>query len=167
VPDAQAGHEKTLTALLPALAGANIIYGLGMLDLGMTLNWAQLVMDNEFAGMIKHVVKGIRVDDEMLAIDVINEVGPFGDFISHEHTRRHMKTLQSQPKLIDRRRRDFWQQLGGTDLALRASEEAKYILKTHKPDPLSAEVASTISSIVEAADAELCVPKERRRRKRT
>ncbi len=166
MPDAQAGHEKTLTALLPALAGANIIYGLGMLDLGMTLNWAQLVMDNEFAGMIKHVVKGIPVNDEMLAVDVIHEIGPFGDFISHEHTRRHMKELQSQPKLIDRRRRDFWQQLGGTSIAERAGEEAKYILKTHKPDPLPPEVASTIASIVEAADAELCAPKERRGRRR-
>lgn len=138
-----------------------------MLDMGMTLNWAQLVMDNEFAGMIKHVVKGIPVNDEMLAVDVIHEIGPFGDFISHEHTRNHMKTLQSQPRLIDRRRRDFWQQLGGTDLAQRANEEAKYILKTHKPDPLSPEVTSAIRAIVEAADAELCVPKERRGRRRT
>jgi len=44
----------------------------------MTLNWAQLVMDNEFAGMIKHVVKGIPVIDETLAVDVIHEIGPFG-----------------------------------------------------------------------------------------
>jgi len=166
LPDAQAGHEKTLTALLPALAGANIIYGSGSLEMGITLDWAQLVMDNEFVGMIKHVVKGIPVTDETLAADVIHEVGPFGDFISHEHTRKHMKTMQSQPKLIDRRRRDFWQQMGGTDLAQRAREEAKYILKTHKPDPLPPEVLSSIRSIVEAAEAELCVPKERRRRKR-
>jgi trimethylamine--corrinoid protein Co-methyltransferase len=152
---------------LAALAGANIIYGLGMLDMGMTLNWAQLVMDNEFAGMIKHVVKGIPVTDETLAVDVIHEVGPFGDFISHEHTRKHMRTLQSQPKLIDRRRRDFWLQLGEKDLAERAREEAKYILKTHKPDPIPPGVASTIQSIVEGADKEFCVPKERRRRKKS
>ncbi len=138
-----------------------------MLDMGMTLNWAQLVMDNEFAGMIKHIVRGIPVIDETLAVDVIHEVGPFGDFISHEHTRKHMKTLQSQPRLIDRRRRDFWEQLGGTDLNHRAREEAKHILKTHKPEPLSSEVASAIHSIVQTADVELCVPKERRRRKRT
>ena len=137
-----------------------------MLDMGMTLNWAQLVMDNEFAGMIKHVVKGIPVTDETLAVDVIHEVGPFGDFISHEHTRKHMRTLQSQPKLIDRRRRDFWLQLGGKDIAERATEEAKYILKTHKADPIPSGVASTIQSIVEGADKEFCVPKEKRRRKK-
>ena len=151
---------------MPALAGANIIYGLGMLDMGMTMNWAQLVMDNEFAGMIKHVVKGIPVTDEALAVDVIHEVGPFGDFISHEHTRKHMRALQSQPKLIDRRRRDFWLELGGKDLAERAREEAKYILKTHKPDPLPSGVTSTLRSIVQSAEEELCVPKEKRRRRK-
>jgi len=148
------------------LAGANLIYGLGMLEMGMTLSWAQLVMDNEIAGMVKHVVQGIPVNDETLAVDVIHEVGAFGDFISHEHTRKHMRMLQSQPKLIDRRRRDFWQQLGGTDLAERAREEAKYILKTHKPDPLPSGVGSTLRSIVENAEKEFCVPKAKGRRKR-
>ena len=152
---------------MAALAGANLIYGLGMLDMGMTLDWAQLVMDNEMAGMVKHVVRGIPVTDETLAVDVIHEIGPFGDFISHDHTRRHMKAIQSQPKLIDRRRRDLWLQLGGTDLAQRAKEEAKYILKTHKPDPLPPGVASTLRSIVQSAEEELCVPKERRRRRKS
>jgi trimethylamine--corrinoid protein Co-methyltransferase len=53
---AQSGHEKTITGLLPALAGANLIYGLGMIEMGMTIDYGQLVMDNEFARMIKHVV---------------------------------------------------------------------------------------------------------------
>ena len=54
--DAQSGHEKTLTGLLPALAGANLIYGLGMIEMGMTIDFGQLVMDNEFARMIKHTL---------------------------------------------------------------------------------------------------------------
>ena len=52
--DAQSGHEKTITGLLPALAGANLIYGLGMIESGMTFDYGQLVMDNEFAEMIKY-----------------------------------------------------------------------------------------------------------------
>ena len=144
-----------------------MIYGLGMLEMGMTISFGQMVMDNEFAGMIKYLAQGIPVNDEMLAVDVIHEVGPFGDFINQDHTRKHMKTFQSQTKLIDRRRRDFWQQLGGTDMAQRAREEAKYILKTHKPDPLCPEILSTLHSIVESAEAELCIPKERRRRRKS
>ena len=71
--DAQSGHEKTLTGLMPALADANLIYGLGMIESGMTFDFGQLVMDDEFAGMIKQCVGGIRVRDETLALDVIAE----------------------------------------------------------------------------------------------
>ena len=84
--DAQAGHEKTLTGLLAALAGVNVVYGLGMLESGVTIDFGQLVMDNEFAGMIKHVLHGIPVDDENLAVDVIHDVGPLKDFLAQKHT---------------------------------------------------------------------------------
>ena len=81
---------------MAALAGANLIYGLGMIESGQTLDYGQLVMDNEFAQMIKQVLAGIRVDDTTLAVDVIHEIGPFGDFLSCEDTYRHMRG-QSEP----------------------------------------------------------------------
>jgi len=156
VCDAQSGHEKTLTGLLPALAGANLIYGLGMIEMGMTIDYGQLVMDNEFARMIKHTLQGIPVNDETLAVDVIREVGIGKDFLSHETTFKHMRS-QSQPELIDRRMREDWLADGSKDLYQRALEEAKHILETHEPDPLSQEASTTIRSIVEDAEAELGV----------
>jgi trimethylamine--corrinoid protein Co-methyltransferase len=158
VGDAQAGHEKTLTGLLAALAGVNVVYGLGMLESGVTIDFGQLVMDNEFAGMIKHVLNGIPVDDENLAVDVIHDVGPLKDFLAQKHTLKHMNS-QSQPKLIDRRRRSKWQELGGTDIYERASAKAREILETHEPDPLPDGVLATIRSIVEGAEEELGVDK--------
>jgi trimethylamine--corrinoid protein Co-methyltransferase len=156
VCDAQSGHEKTLTGLLPALAGANLIYGLGMIEMGMTIDYGQLVMDNEFARMIKHTLQGIPVNDETLAVDVIREVGIGKDFLSHETTFNHMRS-QSQPELIDRRTREDWLADGSKDLYQRALEKAKHILETHEPDPLSQEARTTIRSIVEDAEAELGV----------
>ncbi|NNL76772.1 MAG: hypothetical protein HKO68_10600 [Desulfobacterales bacterium] len=154
--DAQAGHEKTLTGLLAALAGVNVIYGLGMLEMGVTLDLGQLVMDNEFAGMIKHVLNGIPVNDDTLALDVIHAVGPFKDFLGQKHTLEH-RNLQSQPKLIDRRRRPKWEELGGTDIYERATAKAREILETHQPDPLPDSVLAEIRSIIEAAEKELGV----------
>jgi len=136
------------------LAGANLIYGLGMIEMGMTIDYGQMVMDNEFARMIKYLVQGIPVNDETLAVDVIKEIGVGKDFLSHASTYKHMRT-QSQPKLIDRRMREDWQAAGGTDIYQRALEEAKYILENHKPDPLPDTVLSEIRSIVEEAEAEL------------
>ncbi|MBW2437288.1 MAG: trimethylamine methyltransferase family protein [Deltaproteobacteria bacterium] len=148
-----------MTGLLPALAGANLIYGLGMIEMGMTIDYGQLVMDNEFARMIKHVVQGIAVNDKTLAVDVIHEIGVGKNFLSHDHTFKHMKS-QSQPKLIDRRTREDWDAGGRTDLYQRASEEARYILENHKPEPLPEDVLAAMRSIVEEAEAELGVRKK-------
>ena len=136
-----------------------MVYGLGMLESGVTIDFGQLVMDNEFAGMIKHVLHGIPVDDENLAVDVIHDVGPLKDFLAQKHTLKHMNT-QSQPSLIDRRRRSKWQELGGTDMYERASARAREILETHEPDPLPQDVLETIRSIVEGAEEELGVDKQ-------
>jgi len=145
--------------LLAALAGINVIYGLGMLEMGVTLDFGQLVMDNEFAGMVKHVLKGIPVSDETLAVEVIREVGPFKDFLSQSHTLRHMAS-QSRPSLIDRRRRTQWEHLGGTDIYQRACEKAREILETHKPEPVPDSVLSTIRAIIAEAEEELGVSKK-------
>jgi len=136
------------------LAGANLIYGLGMIEMGMTIDYGQMVMDNEFARMIKYLVQGIPVNDETLAVDVIKEIGVGKDFLSHASTYKHMRT-QSQPKLIDRRMREDWEASGRKDIYQRALDKARYILENHKPDPLPDDVLAAIRSIVEEAEAEL------------
>ena len=122
--------------------------------MGMTIDYGQMVMDNELARMIKYLVQGIPVNDETLAVDVIKEIGVGKDFLSHASTYKHMRT-QSQPKLIDRRMREDWQAAGATDIYQRALEEARYILENHKPDPLPDDVPAALRSIVEEAEAEL------------
>lgn len=131
-----------------------------MLEMGVTFDFGQLVMDNEFAAMIKHAIRGIPVNDETLAVDVIKEIGPFKDFLSHKHTLKHMRS-QSQPVIIDRRRRSKWEQLGGTDIYQRSTEKARDILENHKPEPLPKDVLSTLRSIVEDAEGELGVTKQK------
>lgn len=138
------------------MAGANLIYGLGMLESGVTFDFGQLVMDNEFARMIKHCVAGITVDDETLMVDEVHAVGAFGDFLSRDSTLRHMRE-QSQPKLIDRRVREDWRLAGGTDLLQRATAEAVRILDQHVPEPLPAEVVAELRAIVQDAERELGV----------
>ena len=158
--DAQSGHEKTLTAVLPALAGANVIYGLGMLESGVTLDFGQLVMDAEIARMIKFALGGIPVNDETLAVEDIAQVGSFGDFLSLDATYKHMRE-QSMPKLMDRRVREDWQAMGATSLYDRAVVEARHILETHRPEPLPNDVQAEMSEIVAQTERELGVGQDR------
>lgn len=152
--DAQSGHEKTITSMLPALAGANVIYGLGMLEMGITFDLAQLVLDHEIAGMVLHSLGGIVVNDETLSVDVIRELGIGKDYMSHESTYKHMKS-QSQAQIIDRRMREDWEAAGSTDIYKRAHDRVIEILETYEPAPLPENVLNTIQSIVEEAEKEL------------
>ncbi len=139
---------------MAALAGANLIYGLGMIESGMNFDFGQLIMDDEFVRMIKHTVGGIPVNDETLSVDITKGVGPFSDFLSHENTYKYMRS-QSQPKLINRVVRQRWEAAGKTDLHQRALAEAVNILENHKPAPLPEGVPEKLRKIVETAEAEL------------
>ena len=139
---------------MPALAGANLIYGLGMLESGVTMDFSQLVMDNEFARMIKHTVAGIPVNDETLMLDDIHQVGAFGDFLSLESTLRHARQ-QSQPKFMDRRVRPDWAADGSSTMQQRAAEAAVRILDGPGAEPLSPEIAAQLRAIVTDTEREL------------
>jgi trimethylamine---corrinoid protein Co-methyltransferase len=136
------------------LAGANLIYGPGMLESGITFDIAQLVLDNEFAGMIKQTVRGFAVDDESLAVDVIKSVGPSRDFLAQEHTLKHMRT-HSQPELIDHSGMETWRAEGATDSYRRALEKTRDILQNHQPEPLPEEMLAQMRSIITETEGEL------------
>jgi len=127
---------------------------MGMLELGITFSLTQLVIDNEITKMVKAALRGIDVNDENMALEVIKQVGPGGNFLSAEHTLRHMRE-QSHSKLIDRRMWQQWEADGKKDFAQRAHEEVLSILRNHKPEPLPPEVLSTLHSIVESAEGEI------------
>ena len=131
-----------------------MIYGLGMLESGITFDFGQLVLDCEFARMIKHTVQGIRVNDDTLALDVVKEIGPGGHYLMHQHTLEGMRS-QSRPELIDRQMREVWEKAGATTAYERAVEKAKWILENHKPDPLSDDVLDKIRAIIDDTEKEM------------
>ena len=136
---------------MAALAGANLIYGAGMTESGVTFDYGQFVMDNEFARMIKHCVGGIAITDETLAVDDIAQVGAFGDFLSLDATLRHMREL-SQPEFLDRRVREEWQERGSTDLHARCLAKAREVLDDYQPPQVDDDVKQRIHAIVEKTD---------------
>jgi len=151
--DEQAGYERMANMLLPALAGAYGITSLGNLESYLTVSPAQLVIDNEIAGMILRGMSGIELNDETLAVDVIRKVGPGGHFLSEKHSLKHIKELYI-PELADRKTRGEWQAAGSKDILQRAKEKAKKILDAHEPEPLERGVQEELSKIVREAERE-------------
>lgn len=144
-PDQQAGFEKALTAILPALAGANFIHeAAGQLDSGMTISYAQYVIDNDISGCVLRAVRGIEVDEETLAYDVIAKVGPGGNYLAQRQTVKKMRTEFFYPKAVNRINYEGWEKAGSKDTWTLAEEVAKEILTKHIPQRLSEEIDQKI-----------------------
>jgi len=149
IPDIQAGYEKGTTLLMVALAGANYIHNsAGMLESTTTVAYEQYVIDNEIIGMVMRALKGIEVNEDTLALDLIEKVGPGGNFLAEEHTVSHMRSEFFFPKVSDRSQREKWLSEGGKDARERAREIAKDILTKHKPFPIPSDVHKRIKNSV-------------------
>jgi len=138
---------------LAAQGGANLIYGAGMLEMGMTFDLAQLLLDAEIYKMVLHTINGFDVNEGTLALDVIKEIKT-GEFVSHKHTLKNFKSVQSHSDLIDRRNRGAWIKSGSKDITELAYEKAVNILKNHKPEALDPKSAAIIRKIVEDSETE-------------
>ena len=102
LPDEQAAIETTFSSLINALAGLNLIHDPGFLEGAMIGSLEMLVMTNEIAGMAKRFLRGIPVNEETLAEEVIHQVGPGGYYLTEDHTVKHFRQEHWRPSLMDR-----------------------------------------------------------------
>jgi trimethylamine--corrinoid protein Co-methyltransferase len=149
IPDAQAGYEKALQMIIVALAGANYIHdAAGMLEFSLTMSYEQLVIDNEIIGMVNRVLRGIQINEETLALDLIKKVG-FNNYIKEKHTRDFFRREHYIPELSDRRSWEQWSKNGSKPINVIAREKAKKILETHHPEPIDKDIRVELQKIVE------------------
>ncbi len=147
VLDQQCGIEMTISLMTAALHGANIVHDVGFMDAGLQGSFQLQVMANETIGFIRAMTRGVTVDEETLALDVIHELGPTGTYLSHAHTLRHYKA-PFYSKLFDKNNFAVWQKQGGLTMEERAARVVDRILETHHCDPLSDSVQEQIRAIV-------------------
>lgn len=151
--DQQAAAEAALTLAVETLAGADLIHDLGYLESGMTGSLAQLVVCDEIVSWLRHLTAGVDVGTDALALELIDETGPDGQFLATEHTRAHFRE-QWYPRLFERETHDAWLGAGGTTLAERAARRVDQLLSASPPvEPLA--VDDELLAIMRAAERSL------------
>jgi trimethylamine--corrinoid protein Co-methyltransferase len=150
--DMQAGYEKTITLLLPALAGINMIFYPGTMDHALTVSLESLVIDHEICGMIDRIIKGVSVTDEKMALDIIDKVGPGGHFLNQKHTMKHIKEEHFLPKLTDRDSHELWIEKGKRAIHEKARDEVKRILAEHEPLQLDSVMEKELLRIIKGVE---------------
>jgi len=146
--DWQAGLENGLSAWMASVAGSDMLLGAGLLHGSRIWSYEQLVLDTEIDGIVRTMLRGIPVDDAALALDVVEAVGPGGDYLTQEHTRATMRGLW-QARYLDRRPYGAWETDPGAVRGA-ALEHARNLLRTHRPEPLDPALDAELSRMIAA-----------------
>lgn len=153
VVDEQAAAEAALSLLAETLTGGQIIHDLGFMASGMCGSLAMIAICNEIVDWVKAMLKKVEVNEETLALDLINQVGPEGHFIDTDHTLMHFRE-RWYPSLFERDNLDGWKDKGGKTLQQRACAKVEEILGKHVPEELISDIQEDIKQIVKRAEAD-------------
>ena len=151
--DVQAATEASLSLMHATQMGSNLIHDVGYMEMGMTASWELLVLANELIASFKQYLNPIRIDEDTLALDLIDEIGPGGNFLAAGHTLAHINDLW-HPNILDRTNFDKWSDAGSQPLQQKLTEKVKWILEHHTPLPLASEVHAEIEAIIARAEGQ-------------
>jgi trimethylamine--corrinoid protein Co-methyltransferase len=148
VVDAQAGMEGGEAAFLSLATGSNLNHDLGYMDFGMTASLELIVIMDEFIALNRRLFAGVEVNPETLALDVVRQVGPGGDYLVSKHTKRHFRSAQWRPTIVNRQGRVRWEEEGRLDFREKARRRALQLLAEHEPVPLAVDLTTRIGALV-------------------
>ncbi|MEA3459380.1 MAG: trimethylamine methyltransferase family protein [Chloroflexota bacterium] len=152
VLDQQAAIEAAMSIAIAALSGANLIHDVGYMESGLVGSDDMLVMSNEVIGMVKRIMRGIAVDEESLALEVIDRVGPGGHYLGDEHTLKHFRTEFWYPELMNRKRWKDWAAEGKKTLGRQVRDKVIDLIENYEPAPIPEDVHAELKAIVASAD---------------
>lgn len=161
IPDAQAGMEAGNGILMAQLMGANLVHDVGYLEGGKTGSLTFLTMCNDFMDNARYMGRGTRIDAETMAVDVIDEVGPGGNYVSHTHTFEHFRNEIWTSKQFTTSFWEVWEEQGSKSLATRAGELAKEIIAKHTCELLDDSVRQGLKEIIEETDKQKATNRRR------
>jgi trimethylamine--corrinoid protein Co-methyltransferase len=152
--DIQNGFERSLNAVIPALAGADELSGIGEMEAGVMGSFAQIVCDNEIAASVRRIRNGFSVNDDSMAVDVISAaMKTTHNFLGQKHTLRFLRSGEVLlTALAERSSWETWEMNGRSGMAERAQAEANQIINNHHVDPLSIEQEQELDEILREAD---------------
>jgi len=154
LPDEQAAMESALSCFTQPLSGANLIHDVGYIESGMTASFKMLVINDEFIGCVKRILQGINTDPDHLALEVIEKVGPGGNFLTQRHTLDYFKEEHWRPELSSRENFQGWQRRGELSLGDSAKERVHAILEDHKPQPVNSRKKEEIMKLIKIRDVQ-------------
>ena len=137
-----------------AVTRGNMIYGLGMLESGMSVSLEKYVLDDEIGQAVRESMKGVPVSDATLDLDTIMKVGVGGNYLSEPTTLKSLNAFWL-PELLDRDWRKEWEAKGWKNIFKICCERVDEIFAKYEPQPLDKDINKELEAILKKADKEL------------
>ncbi len=153
--DAQCGLEMMWSALINALAGLNLCHDVGYLNSGLLVGLESILLGEEIISAVSSFMDGIQVNDETLALDLIDKVGSEGNFLSEGHTTRFFKQEGWYPQFLNRQHFKTWRAEGSKELSQRLTEKAQDIIEEDVPPLISEAEEKELDKIIAAREKQL------------
>ncbi|HEY3314656.1 MAG TPA: trimethylamine methyltransferase family protein [Bacillota bacterium] len=154
MPDWQAAVDNVFSTVASVFTTVAMMTGAGMLNGSKIMSFQEIIMDAEIYEIARRFSQGIPVDRETLAVDVIKEVGIGGNYLSHKHTRAHMREIW-RPTIVDRSPLQVWETSGRAGAFEKATEIAQKTIREYETQPLAPEAQRELEEIIRKADAGL------------
>jgi trimethylamine--corrinoid protein Co-methyltransferase len=149
--DGQAIIEVTSSCIMAALSGANLVHDIGLLGNATVVMPDMIVATDEIINMTRHLFPEVLVNEEALALDIIRDVGPGGEFVTHPHTLHNFRNVW-YPDLLYRGGARAWAESGQLTFERRVNARTRELIKSHRPKPLSDEIVEQLEAIIRRAE---------------
>jgi trimethylamine--corrinoid protein Co-methyltransferase len=147
--DEQNAWEKTFSTFCSVAAGNDLIVNCGMFATGLTCSNEQLIMDEEISAMSLRIAAGIRVNDDTVALDLIEQIGPRGDYLTAEHTLRWLHGDEYLfPRVSVRTPRASWEAQGSKDTYALARDKVRHYAAKPGRNMLDARRTQALAEII-------------------
>jgi trimethylamine--corrinoid protein Co-methyltransferase len=145
----QSAYESMMNLTAAVSSGLNLVlHAAGALESINCMSYEKFIIDDEMCGMARRMKRGVTIDSDTLALDVINRVGPGGHYLADPHTFRHFKTEFFMPQLANRTNYDTWKNSNDRDMAQRANRAWKEIVAEYCPPDLPPDIEADLISYV-------------------
>ncbi len=147
--DAQAAYESVFSLWGAIMGGVNLLmHGAGWMEGGLHAGYEKMILDAELLGMVEAFLEPVVVDEDTLAFEAMEDVGPGGHFFGTAHTQARFKTAFHKPLLSDWRNYESWEEAGSPTAPGKANAIWKQLLAAYEAPPLDAAVREELDAFV-------------------
>jgi trimethylamine--corrinoid protein Co-methyltransferase len=145
--DWQAGMEGGLSSVASWMTAPDVLGGAGLRDGGRIFSPVAMLLDAELFDLVRRIPLGFAVDEDTLALEVIEKVGPGDHFLGEPHTLRHMREMWTA-RFMDTETWEAWEEAGRPQPPERAHARALETLETHETLPLDPAAEARIREVI-------------------